>query len=133
MPIVGAAAATAAVLLPFALLGGRAGLEIVHPMAVVVLGGLVTATALSLLVVPALYARFSAGEPQATSDDDELIGRWATSDGDGPRPATPAPDWESAPSRAPSRASVGVTSAAAPADNGGVTTATPTDGASRAD
>jgi CzcA family heavy metal efflux pump len=54
------AAATAAVLLPLVVLGGRAGLEIVHPMAVVMLGGLVTATLVTLFVVPALYLRFGA-------------------------------------------------------------------------
>jgi AcrB/AcrD/AcrF family protein len=45
-------------MLPFAVVGGVAGAEILHPMAVVVLGGLVTATLLNLFVIPALYARF---------------------------------------------------------------------------
>jgi len=53
------AAATALVLLPFAIRGDVAGLEIVHPMAVVVLGGLVTSTLLALFVLPALYLRFA--------------------------------------------------------------------------
>ncbi|MBF2047975.1 MAG: efflux RND transporter permease subunit [Elainella sp. C42_A2020_010] len=39
-------------------LGGGAGQEILQPLAVVVLGGLFTSTALTLLVLPALYARF---------------------------------------------------------------------------
>jgi hypothetical protein len=38
-----------------------AGLEILHPLAVVVLGGLVTSTLLSLFVLPALYLHFGAG------------------------------------------------------------------------
>jgi len=42
------------------LLGNLAGLEIVHPIAVVILGGLVTATVFNLHVVPALYLRFGA-------------------------------------------------------------------------
>jgi Cu/Ag efflux pump CusA len=38
--------------------GGGAGKEILQPLAVVVLGGLFTSTALILLVLPALYAQF---------------------------------------------------------------------------
>ncbi|MFE1746818.1 efflux RND transporter permease subunit [Coleofasciculus sp. H7-2] len=38
--------------------GGGAGKEILQPLAVVVLGGLFTSTALTLLVLPALYAKF---------------------------------------------------------------------------
>ncbi|MGZ8904824.1 MAG: efflux RND transporter permease subunit [Nitrospira sp.] len=45
-------------LLPFVLFGGIAGSEIVHPMAIVILCGLVTSTLFSLFVVPALYLRF---------------------------------------------------------------------------
>lgn len=44
-------------MLPLAVAGG-AGNEILQPLAIVVLGGLVTSTALTLLVIPALYARF---------------------------------------------------------------------------
>jgi nickel/cobalt tolerance cation efflux system protein len=43
--------------LPLALAFG-AGNEILQPLAIVVLGGLITATLLTLLVLPALYARF---------------------------------------------------------------------------
>ena len=50
---------TAALVLPFVLLGDVAGLEILHAAAVVVLGGLVSATLL-LLCIPALYLRFGA-------------------------------------------------------------------------
>ena len=39
-------------------IGGGAGKEILQPLAVVVLGGLFTSTALTLLVIPALYAQF---------------------------------------------------------------------------
>ena len=40
-------------------IGTGAGKEILQPLAVVVLGGLFTSTALTLLVLPALYAQFS--------------------------------------------------------------------------
>jgi Cu/Ag efflux pump CusA len=52
---------TALAVLPFALLGTVAGLEILQPMAVFILGGLITVTIVSLFVVPALYLRFGAG------------------------------------------------------------------------
>jgi nickel/cobalt tolerance cation efflux system protein len=44
-------------MLPLALAFG-AGNEILQPLAIVVLGGLITSTLLTLLVLPALYARF---------------------------------------------------------------------------
>jgi Cu/Ag efflux pump CusA len=59
--IMASTATTFALMLPFAILGDVAGLEIAHPLAVVVLGGVVTSTLGTLLVLPALYARFAAG------------------------------------------------------------------------
>jgi CzcA family heavy metal efflux pump len=59
-PIVMTALATALALVPIALGGNRPGQEIEHPMALVILGGLVTSTALNLLVMPALILRFGA-------------------------------------------------------------------------
>ncbi|MEL6456480.1 MAG: efflux RND transporter permease subunit, partial [Cyanobacteria bacterium J06623_5] len=44
-------------MLPLAIASG-AGNEILQPLAIVVLGGLFTSTALTLLIIPALYARF---------------------------------------------------------------------------
>jgi Cu/Ag efflux pump CusA len=52
---------TAFALLPFMLFGNIPGLEIVHPMAFVILGGLVTSTLVNLFALPALYLRFGAG------------------------------------------------------------------------
>lgn len=54
------AAMTAAFLLPVALSGQRAGTEILQPMAITVLGGLITSTSLNLFVLPALYLRFGS-------------------------------------------------------------------------
>ena len=50
--------ATGLALVPLVLLGDRPGHEIEYPLAVVVLGGLVTSTLLNLFVVPSLYLRF---------------------------------------------------------------------------
>jgi CzcA family heavy metal efflux pump len=66
-PILTTAATTALAFLPMAFLGDIAGLEIVHPAAVVVLGGLVTSTLVSLFVVPVLYARFGSSPEADTS------------------------------------------------------------------
>jgi CzcA family heavy metal efflux pump len=59
VPIFMMAAGGALALLPFIVLGDGPGYELAHPMAVVVIGGLVTSTLLSLFVVPALYLRFA--------------------------------------------------------------------------
>ena len=58
-------------MLPLAIASG-AGNEILQPLAIVVLGGLVTATALTLLVIPALYAQFGRWfMPKPTQTDPE--------------------------------------------------------------
>ena len=57
-PVVATAVIVALAMLPLVLRGAIPGLEIVHPMAVVILGGLVTSTLFALFVVPALYAAF---------------------------------------------------------------------------
>jgi Cu/Ag efflux pump CusA len=49
-------------LLPFAVLSGVDGFEIVRPLAIAVLGVLVTSTLLTLFVVPALYLRFAPSQ-----------------------------------------------------------------------
>jgi CzcA family heavy metal efflux pump len=54
------ALAIALVLIPALILGDVPGLETLHPMAVVVLGGLVTTTLFNLFALPALYLRFGA-------------------------------------------------------------------------
>jgi Cu/Ag efflux pump CusA len=54
------ALATALALVPLALAGGQPGSEIQAPMAIVILCGLISSTALNMIVVPALYLRFGA-------------------------------------------------------------------------
>jgi Cu/Ag efflux pump CusA len=57
-PILMTALAAGLALVPLALSGGQPGAEIETPMAVVILFGLLSSTALNMLVVPPLYRRF---------------------------------------------------------------------------
>jgi Cu/Ag efflux pump CusA len=64
IPILMTSIVTALGLLPLAIASGSPGREIEGPMAIVILGGLITSTALNLLVLPALalkYGKFSEG------------------------------------------------------------------------
>ncbi|MFQ6027043.1 MAG: efflux RND transporter permease subunit, partial [Dehalococcoidia bacterium] len=58
-PILMTATTTGLALLPLVIAGNLPGHEIEHPMAIVILGGLVTSTLLNLFVVPSLYLRFA--------------------------------------------------------------------------
>lgn len=58
VPILMTASCAALALLPLVVRGDAPGHEIEHPMALVILGGLVSSTVLNLLLMPALYARF---------------------------------------------------------------------------
>lgn len=53
------------------------GAEVPRPLATVVIGGLVTATLLTLLVLPTLYARLERRKPPSPAerdDDAEMLG-----------------------------------------------------------
>ena len=52
-------------LLPIAIGSGEPGREIEGPMAIVILGGLITSTALNLLVLPTLAVRYGRFEKNA--------------------------------------------------------------------
>lgn len=64
-PILMTALATGLALLPIVLSGNKPGHEIEHPMALVILGGLVTSTLLNLFLMPALYLRFGSARKAA--------------------------------------------------------------------
>jgi CzcA family heavy metal efflux pump len=65
-PILMTTLATGLALVPLVVSGNVPGHEIEHPLAVVVVGGLVTSTLLNLFVVPSLYLRFGRGHRHAT-------------------------------------------------------------------
>jgi Cu/Ag efflux pump CusA len=57
-PILMTSLAAGLALVPLAISGNIPGHEIEHPMALVIIGGLVTSTLLNLFVTPSLYLRF---------------------------------------------------------------------------
>jgi Cu/Ag efflux pump CusA len=61
-PILMTAMTTGLALVPLALAGDKPGSELESPMAIVILGGLITATFLNLAVVPALFVRWGRKE-----------------------------------------------------------------------
>ena len=69
MPIAASALALFVFFLPFVVMGNTAGLEIVHPMAVAALGGILTSTLITLVLVPSLYRRFGAGASSGATLD----------------------------------------------------------------
>ncbi|NJK76651.1 MAG: efflux RND transporter permease subunit [Microcoleus sp. SU_5_6] len=70
-------ASTSALGLAPLVLEGGAGKEILQPLSIVVLGGLFTSTALTLLVLPALYAQFGhflrPQQPQPIIEDGKVV------------------------------------------------------------
>jgi CzcA family heavy metal efflux pump len=64
-PILVTALAGALVMLVLAILGGNAGYELLRPLAIVVLGGLVTSTLVTLVVLPVFYLRFCSSPETA--------------------------------------------------------------------
>jgi Cu/Ag efflux pump CusA len=84
-PILMTTLATGLALVPLVVLGQRPGHEIEHPLAVVILGGLVTSTLLNLFVLPSLYLRFGRRPapqlPPAPRDGEALVPSPATVEG----------------------------------------------------
>lgn len=68
-PIFVAAVVTALAILPLIFFGNLGGHEIVAPMAIVMLGGIITSTIVTLFVLPALYLWFGAA-PESEADAD---------------------------------------------------------------
>ncbi|MGR6331023.1 efflux RND transporter permease subunit [Sphingomonas sp. XXL09] len=74
VPILMTAACAGLALVPLIVAGNAPGHEIEHPMAIVILGGLISSTALNLLLLPALYARYGEDRtvPPATAGKEAL-------------------------------------------------------------
>jgi len=66
-PILMTALVTGVGLIPLALGAGEPGREIQQPMAVVILGGIVTSTFLNMIVIPALYLKYGQAVAPATA------------------------------------------------------------------
>src|SRR6266404_5124335 len=66
LPILMTAIVTALGLLPLAIGSGAPGREVEGPMAIIILGGLFTSTALNLLVLPTLALRYGRFEKPTT-------------------------------------------------------------------
>jgi CzcA family heavy metal efflux pump len=60
-PIMMTALATGLAVIPLVIAGNLPGHEIEHPMAIVIVGGLITSTFRNLFIVPALYLRWGGG------------------------------------------------------------------------
>ena len=67
-PILMTALVTGVGLIPLALGIGQPGKEIQQPMAVVILGGIVTSTLLNMIVIPPLYFRYGRLEARVEED-----------------------------------------------------------------
>jgi HME family heavy-metal exporter len=57
-PVLMTSLVTALALVPLLLYGDEPGKEMLHPLAVVIFGGLISSTAISLFLTPALFYRF---------------------------------------------------------------------------
>ncbi len=76
VPVLTSSAALVLLVSPMVVLGSRPGLELVHPMSVVLLGGLVTSTFVTLFLLPALYGLVPLGHERgrpAAADQDQII------------------------------------------------------------
>jgi Cu/Ag efflux pump CusA len=72
LPIATTALAAFLLLLPALVMGSRPGLELIHPLALVLIGGLMTTVPYALFVLPALYLRFAAGIATAPVEEAPL-------------------------------------------------------------
>jgi CzcA family heavy metal efflux pump len=68
-PILMTALVTGVGLIPLALGAGDPGREIQQPMAVVILGGIITSTFLNMIVIPALYLKYGLAEARKKSSE----------------------------------------------------------------
>ena len=72
-PIMMTALATGLAVIPLVIAGNLPGHEIEHPMAIVIVGGLVTSTFRNLFIVPALYLRWGRGKTAVPPPPDGAV------------------------------------------------------------
>lgn len=72
VPVLMTSLVTALALIPLMLAGGEPGKELLNPLAVVIFGGLVSSTAISLFLTPAVFYRF--GKKAATQSEVDTSG-----------------------------------------------------------
>ncbi len=77
-PILMTALATGLALLPLVVGGQKPGHEVEYPLAVVILGGLVTSTLLNLFLLPSLYLRFGRRTTAERNESHPISGRLAS-------------------------------------------------------
>jgi CzcA family heavy metal efflux pump len=75
-PVVTSVSALALLALPFALLGTRPGLEVLQPLAVVLLCGLVTVSFAGLFLLPAMYPHLAVPPPSRAPIPGAHVRRW---------------------------------------------------------
>ena len=95
-PVVTTAVALGLLMLPVAIVGPQPGLEVLHPMSLVLLGGLLTSTLVTLFVLPALYAQLVSGSTRRTASTEEPTDPFVASEPGGMAAAT-LPHQRSAP------------------------------------
>ena len=68
VPVLMTSLVTALALVPLLISGGDPGKEMLHPLAVVIFGGLISSTIISLFLTPALFYRFGKRSALPTHD-----------------------------------------------------------------
>ncbi|MCB0065216.1 MAG: efflux RND transporter permease subunit, partial [Caldilineaceae bacterium] len=72
-PILMTGLTTGLALVPLVISGNLPGHEIEHPMAIVILGGLITSTLVNLFIIPALYLLFGKRNGPTQSGPDKAL------------------------------------------------------------
>lgn len=72
-PILMTASAAGLGLLPIAMSAGAPGRELQQPMAVVILGGLISSTILNLIVIPALFLKFGQARVKEPLEEEAVV------------------------------------------------------------
>ncbi len=72
-PIITSTLITAVVFLPFLVFGKMPGLEMINPMSIVILGGLLTTLLLNIYVLPRLYLQFAPNSEASKAEEKAML------------------------------------------------------------